>query len=70
MITWDGALTCTNKFAIKGEVMPNQRPSDLAHVAKVSKHTWQLEEELQKPVIRKSVKRKVYSSVKETYLRY
>ena len=41
--------------------MSNQRPLDLARVAKVSDHTQELAEELQKPIIRKLEKRKVYS---------
>ena len=41
--------------------MSNQRPLDLARVAKVSGRTQELAEELQKPIIRKLEKRKVYS---------
>ena len=41
--------------------MSNQRPLDLARVAKVSDRTQELAEELQKPIIRKLEKRKVYS---------
>ena len=42
---------------VKSEVMPNQRLSDLA--------MRQLAEELQKPIIRKFEKQKVYSSFKD-----
>ena len=41
--------------------MSNQRPLDLARVAKVSDRTQELAEELQKPIITKLEKRKVYS---------
>ena len=41
--------------------MSNQRPLDLARVAKVSDRTQELAEELQKPIIRKLEKRKVSS---------
>ena len=41
--------------------MSNQRPLDLPRVAKVSDRTQELAEELQKPIIRKLEKRKVYS---------
>ena len=41
--------------------MSNQRPLDLARVAKVSDRTQELAEELQNPIIRKLEKRKVYS---------
>ena len=42
--------------------MSEQRPSDLACVAKISDHTQQLAEKLQKAIIRKSKKRKIYST--------
>ena len=46
---------------IKNENISNQRLLDLARVAKVSDHTWELAEELHKPKIRKFKKRKVHS---------
>ena len=42
--------------------MPDQHPSDLAHVAKVSDHERQLAKELHKPIIRKFEKQKVHLS--------
>ena len=39
--------------AVKNKIMINQRPLELAYVAKVSDHTGELAEELQKPIIRK-----------------
>ena len=49
--------------------MSEQRPSDLASVAKVSDHTQKLAEKLQKAIIRKSKKRKIYSTFMDKYLR-
>ena len=48
-----GVVTHVDKFAIKREIMTNQRTSNLACSAKVSKQMRQLAEQLQKPVIRK-----------------
>ena len=50
-----------NKFAggaIKNEILLNQHPLDLAHVARVSDLTRELPEELHKSIIRKFDKRK------------
>ena len=41
---------------------PDQHPSDLARVAKVSDHARQLAKELHKPIITKFEKQKVHSS--------
>ena len=45
--------------------MSNQRPSDLARVAKVSYCKWQLAAELHKAIIRTFEKRKVCLSFKD-----
>ena len=46
--------------------MSNQRPSDLACLAKGCGHTQKLAEELHKPITRKLEKRKLYSSFKDS----
>ena len=50
-----------NKSAIKSEIMLNQHPLELADLSKVSGRKRLLVKELQKPVIRKFGKHKVYS---------
>ena len=57
----------TSGGAVKNENMSNQCPLDIARVAKVSNskvsdRTWELAEELHKPIIRKFDKWKVYWS--------
>ena len=49
----DGTIIRRNKSAIKIKFMSNQRPSDLACVAKGFHPTRKLAEGLYKPVIRK-----------------
>ena len=55
-----GAIIRRNKSAIKIKIMSNQRPSELACIAKGFERIRKLAEELHKPVIKKIEKRKIY----------
>ena len=58
-------LDIRDKSAINNENMSNQRPYDLAPVAKISGRTRQRTEELHEPSIRKFEKRKKYLFLKD-----
>ena len=58
-------LVPRDRSAIECKIMTNQRPSDLACIAKVSDRVSQLAEGLHKPIIRKDEKQKVNSSLKD-----
>ena len=60
-----GAITRRNKSAIRIKFTSNQRPSELACVAKGFDSTRKLAEELHKPAIRKLEKRKIYPYFKD-----
>ena len=62
MSTWTrfNAVTRVDIFASKSEIMTNKHPSDLTRVADVFDRKRWLVEELHKPMIKTSGKRKVY----------
>ena len=49
---FSGVVTHADKSANKSEIMTNQRPSDLFHIAKFSGRTQQIGEELHESVIK------------------